>query len=139
MKPRTNRSIRLRLLTLAAALSLVTLGASHARAQAMLAFSGGSGAPLTLTLNAPVTYFITTASGSGGAPFFDFQGVGDVFGSSPYVSGTVTFTINGGAAHTFSYLASGTPAAARRRRMPTSTARCRAWRWATRWCSRPAR
>ena len=44
-------SIR-RLLTFAAALGLVILGAARARAQANLTFSGGPGAPLTLTLSA---------------------------------------------------------------------------------------
>ena len=90
------------------ALGLATLGASHARAQASLTFSGGNGAPLVLRLNAPVTYAVTTAEASGTAPSFVFQSVGNVFGSVPTVSGMLTFTINGGAAQTLTSLLSGT-------------------------------
>ena len=96
-------------LTLAAAvLGLATLGAGHARAQAMLTFAGGNNTPLTLTLNAPVTYLITTTSGQGFDRNFVFQGVGDVFNDSRMtVNGTITFTINGGAAQTFNTIDSG--------------------------------
>ena len=106
---KVNPSIHLLALAGAATFLLATLGASHACAQARLTFSGGLGAPLHLTLNAPVTYMITTATASGNAPLFDFQGVGNLFGNgnSPAVSGTVTFTINGAAAQTFATLASG--------------------------------
>ena len=107
----TTRSVRPRLRSLslalaAAVLGLATLGAAHARAQASLTFSGGLGTPLTLTLNAPVTYAITAAGANGNAPLFDFQGVGNVFVNLT-VSGTVTFTINGGAAQTFTKINSG--------------------------------
>lgn len=91
---------------LAAALALATLGVSHACAQANLTFSGGLGAPLTLTLNSPVTYTITVSNNH--APIFLFQGVGNAFNnSSPAVSGTITFTIDGGAAQTFTTMNSG--------------------------------
>ena len=89
-----------------ATLLLATLGASHARAQAMLTFTGGNNTALTLTLNAPVTYTITASAGNNLSPFFDFQGVGNVF-SNLGVSGTITFTINGGVAQTFTNLNSG--------------------------------
>ena len=98
-------------LTLAAAvLGLATLGASDARAQGMLTFSGGNGAPLTLTLNAPVTYVITTAADAYNGPSFNFQGVGNVFHLSNVgtaASGTIAFTINGRAAQTVNTLNSG--------------------------------
>ena len=93
---------RRRVLTLAAiCCSLATLGAAHAHAQADLTFSGGNGAPLSLTLNAPVTYLVMTAP-DGTASFFVFQGVGNIFGGGQIgdtVSSTITFTINVGAAH----------------------------------------
>ena len=95
------------LLLAAACLTLSTLGASHAWAQADLTFTGGDGiAPLTLTLNAPVTYVVTTAS-STSAPLFVFQGLGNLFSSRPSVSGTITFKINGGAAQSIFTIESG--------------------------------
>ena len=97
-------SLRRALALAVAALSLSALGASHAHAQAMLTFGGGNNKPLTLTLNAPVTYKVTTAAAN--APFVVFQSVGNVLGSVP-VSGMLTFTINGGAAQMFTYLNSG--------------------------------
>jgi hypothetical protein len=61
-----------------------------------LTFSGGSGSPLTITLNEPVTYTITAPPSIGF--LFDFKGVGNVFGGTLNVSGTMTYTVNGGAA-----------------------------------------
>src|SRR4051794_8510659 len=60
-----------------------------------LTFSGGSGSPLTITLPQPVTYSIT--SPPTGGVLFDFKGVGNVIGGTVNVSGTMTYTINGGA------------------------------------------
>ena len=91
-------------LTLAAA---GLAAASSARAQALLAFSGGNGTPLTLTLNAPISYTVTRAGATLNAPYFDFQGVGNVFSSRYNLGGTITFTINAGAAQGFGTLASG--------------------------------
>ena len=96
---------------LAAALTLLLLAAlpGRAHAQADLTFSGGNGAPLSLELNAPVTYVVTAAPAFG-SPQFDLQGVGDVFGGNTgglSLSGTITFTINGGAAQTLSTIRSG--------------------------------
>ena len=95
---------------LAAVLGLAALGATHARAQALLTFSGGLGTPLTLTLNAPVTYAITTAGSASSSPYFIFQGVGNVYNTDfPIVSSTLTFTINGGPAQTVDSAGSGFP------------------------------
>ena len=98
---------RLVLPLLAAALGLATLGAPHARAQADLSFSGGLGAPLTLTLSTPVTYAITASNGSYPAPYFVFQGLGNVFSNGPSASGTITYTLDRGAAQTLNRLESG--------------------------------
>jgi hypothetical protein len=108
MKTKTRSILALRPLLLAgAALLLLAAAPGRAHAQANLTFSGGLGTPLRLTLNAPVTYAVTTAGAASNAPFFVFQGVGNVFGGTPSVSGTVTFSINGGAAQTFNILGSG--------------------------------
>jgi len=61
-------------------------------------FSGGSGTPLSFTLTEPVTYLITANSPVGSAPFFILQNVGsNIFPTSaPFLTGDITFTINGG-------------------------------------------
>ena len=89
----------------AAYFTLGTLGASHARAQADLTFSGGNGTPLVLTLDAPVTYAVTTAS-SYDTPYFDLVAVGNFFNDTS-LSGTITYTIAGGAAQTLTTIYSG--------------------------------
>ena len=95
MNTKTN-SLR-RALTLAAAcLTLGTLGLSHARAQANLTFTGGEGTPLTITLDQPVTYVITTAVTAGSGPVFLFENVGDVFTFDTAGTGTLAFTLNAG-------------------------------------------
>ena len=104
MKINITSSLRRSLALAVAVLGLAALGASHALAQASLTFGGGLGMPLTLTLNAPVTYVVTMAAAN--APYVVFQSVGNVLGSRP-VSGTLTFTINGGAPQSFTYLNSG--------------------------------
>jgi hypothetical protein len=76
-----------------------------AQAQASLTFSGGGGTPLTLTLASPITYTITTATGAG--PLFLFQGVGNIFSSVPTVTGTITYSKNGGAATSLQNIRSG--------------------------------
>jgi hypothetical protein len=60
-----------------------------------MTFSGGGGSPLTITLPQPVTYTVTTAPSIGA--LFDFKGVGNLFGGTLNVSGTLTYTVNGGA------------------------------------------
>ena len=100
-------TLRRALTVAAAALSLTTLGAAHAHAQANLTFSGGLGAPLRLTINAPILYVVTTAPASL-SPLFIFQGVGNVTSGTRFdVTGTITFTVNGGPAQTLDGLLSG--------------------------------
>ena len=97
-------SLKKSLLAVAAAFVLVS---GSARGQANLTFSGGNGSPLSLTLNQPVVYTITTGFSVG--PFFIFQNVGNPFngmgGDSP--RGTISFTINGGASQEIYTMNSG--------------------------------
>jgi hypothetical protein len=81
--------------------------AAHA-ASIPLTFTGGSGSPLTITLAQPATYTVATAP-TGGS-LFDFKGVGNVFGGAVNVSGTMTYTINGGAPISINVGSTNTPA-----------------------------
>jgi hypothetical protein len=91
------------LLTVAATFVLLS---GSARGQANLTFSGGNGSPLSLTLNQPVVYTITTGFSVG--PFFIFQNVGNPFnGAGGTVLGTISFTINGGASQVIYTINSG--------------------------------
>ncbi|MDQ2949717.1 MAG: PEP-CTERM sorting domain-containing protein [Acidobacteriota bacterium] len=92
-------------------LTALLASAGSARAQADLTFSGGNNTPFVLTLNAPVRYAITANGANGISPLFIFQGVGDVFGGLfPGVSGTVSFSINGGSAQSITGENSGVTA-----------------------------
>jgi hypothetical protein len=72
--------------------------AGAARAAAILSFSGGNGTPLALTLNLPVSYTINAAP-TGSEPFFLFKSVGNVLGSQQGLSGSISYSVNGGSAH----------------------------------------
>lgn len=74
---------------------------SRAHAQANATFSGAMGAPLRLTLNAPVTYLITTASADSRL-YFDLQGAGNFFTGAVAVTGSITYSINNGTPVTIS-------------------------------------
>ena len=100
----------LRSLALLAAVSLAVFAiVPHVHAQADLTFSGGNGAPLELTLDAPVTYLVTnTPAPASSSPGFDLQGVGEIVDNDAQgLTGTITFTINGGPAQTISEFNSG--------------------------------
>jgi hypothetical protein len=92
------------LLAIAAAFVLVS---GSARGQANLTFSGGNGSPLSLTLNQPVVYTITTGFSVG--PFFIFQNVGNPFhgAGDGGLHGNISFTINGGASQEIDIMNSG--------------------------------
>lgn len=105
--PLTQQHMNMNALRSTAILAAVALAAFSAaprvHAQADLEFAGGDGAPLVLTLDAPVTYLVTTASTGANGPGFDFQGVGDVFPDEfASVAGSITFTIDGGPAQSIS-------------------------------------
>ncbi len=84
------------------------------QAQANLTFSGGNGAPLSITLLEPVTYTInstactTTGLPAATGPSFVFDEAGNPFlNSFPSVTGNITFSINGGAAQPITTANSG--------------------------------
>ena len=93
---------RNRFLGILSTIALIGSFAPAARAQALLSFTGGSGAPLTLALLSPVTYTVT-ANSNGIGPGFIFQNVGDLLGNSnPQITSTITYSVNGGALKTLS-------------------------------------
>jgi hypothetical protein len=75
-----------------AALSLC----SSVHGQASLSFSGGNGAPLTLTLAQPINYVINANHGPYQPTFF-FAGPNALFPLPVVLSGNIFFTVNGGA------------------------------------------
>jgi hypothetical protein len=93
----TNYSLVARVALFSLAASALLASAGHVRAQANLSFSGGSSSPFVLTLNAPVQYVINAALTSN-APFFVFKNVGNPVGSQTSVTGSISFSINGGPA-----------------------------------------
>jgi hypothetical protein len=62
---------------------------------------------LSFTLTQPVIYTITSAFGAGNGPAFIFQNLGNVFGGQFATTGTITYTINGGAPISFDTVGSG--------------------------------
>jgi hypothetical protein len=70
-----------------------------AHGQANLTFSGGSGTPLSTTLQTSVIYTVNNEAcvGPSNGPIFIFDEVGNPFRiSGSIVTGTITFSINGG-------------------------------------------
>lgn len=85
---------------------LPACGLSPACAAVMVNFSGGGGAPLSLTLPQPLSYTIN-ANGTGG-PFFIFDGAGNVFaGASQTLTGDITYAIDGGSPTAITFMNSG--------------------------------
>ncbi len=91
-----------------AAVAALALGVSSSAFGVVLNFSGGGGTPLSMTLASPVSYTITQAVGGSSAPAFIFQGTGNPFlNASRPVIGSITFSVNGGAAQTITTANSG--------------------------------
>jgi MYXO-CTERM domain-containing protein len=80
--------------------------AGAARASAIVVFGGGSGAPLSTTLSLPVSYTINAALTSN-APFFVLQNAGNPLHSQRGDTGTISYSVNGGATHTITAENSG--------------------------------
>jgi len=78
--------------------------APSAEAAVTLDTSGGSGAPVTVTLLSPITFTITVQQGVS-APIFVFDGFGADFGGS--VTGSITYSVNGGPAKAINYMGYG--------------------------------
>jgi hypothetical protein len=75
---------------------LASLLSTSACAVASMSFSGGNGNPLVFTLNQSIQYTVT-GTPPAYSPFFGFRNVGNVLGGSrPGVSGTMTYSVNGG-------------------------------------------
>ena len=86
---------------------LASLLSTSAHAVASMSFSGGNGSQVVFTLNQPVEYTITTTSAVE-APIFAFRGVGDLFAATwPAVSGSMTYSVNGGSPLTLETVNSG--------------------------------
>ena len=69
--------------------------ASFAQAQMVdLSFSGGSGTPLSITLNAPLTFTVTEIPETDG-PMIVFENLIN-YNNLTHILGSITFTINGG-------------------------------------------
>jgi len=78
----------------ALAVALVLLAPLAHAGLVPLTFSGNTNAPLTINIPQPITYTITSGPA---LPVFDFKAVGNIIGGSANVSGTLAYTINGGA------------------------------------------
>ena len=71
--------------------------AGHADGAVTLGFSGGGGAPLTITLLSPIAYIATQGVVGSFGPSFVFEDVGNIIpGPFRNFTGTITYTINGG-------------------------------------------
>jgi hypothetical protein len=77
------------------ALAAFALAASAHAGNVQVNFSGGSGAPLTITLPQAVSFTVTNDT-PGAVVDFVFQGVGNFIGGSALVSGSLSYTTNGG-------------------------------------------
>src|SRR3978361_226495 len=99
----TIRNVVLPLLLGAGLLASPSLRAQN---QAALTFTGGNNTPLTLTLAVPVTYTIT-ASGTNG-PLFVLQNIANDFhNNQPAVTGSLSYSINGGSLQSITVLSPG--------------------------------
>lgn len=80
----------------AAFFAALGMGATQSALGVVINFSGGAGAPLTITLTSPVSY---TAFLPSTGPKFIFEGVGSLFPvlESTFFFSTITFSVNGGA------------------------------------------
>jgi len=98
--------VKLKLQFLIAAVFVLMIYIPTVQAQANLTFSGGNGTPLSTTLQRSITY--TTTTDCIFSPFFVFQGVGNVFPLSYLeVTGTISYSINGGFARPINRVNSG--------------------------------
>jgi|GEM_PF-2961328 hypothetical protein len=99
---------RIRFLSVAVCgFSLFALISPAAHSQADLTFSGGSGAPLVLTLNTDISYTINNITALP-VPVFVFKSVGNpINGTNGTNLVTITSLLNGGAPLTISGISSG--------------------------------
>ncbi|HEX8287106.1 MAG TPA: VCBS repeat-containing protein, partial [Pyrinomonadaceae bacterium] len=91
--------MKLKLQFIIAAIIVLAIYIPVVHGQANLTFSGANGTPLTITLQQSVTYTINNPNCTNG-PIFVFDGAGSFpsVGGDQVVSGTMSFSINGGSA-----------------------------------------
>ncbi len=101
--------------SLKALVLLAPLLSATADAAIALEFSGGSGAPLSITIVEPVMFMVNVPQGVSGSPAFLIEDIGEIFAgfTNAGVSGNDTFTVNNGAPVTmatfFGGINAGTP------------------------------
>lgn len=96
-----------RTVVFAFALVGISLFTSVASARVPVVFSGGGGGPVSITLPKAVTFTTFQPSSSFGY-FFVIQGTSDPFGNTfPFVSGDITYSVNGGTPEPLIYANSG--------------------------------
>ena len=84
--------------SLKALVLLAPLLSATADAAIALEFSGGSGAPLSITIVEPVMFTVNVSQGVSGSPAFLIEDIGQIFSGFTFdgLSGDVTFTVNSG-------------------------------------------
>jgi hypothetical protein len=98
--------IKLQFMTAAFAALMIFVPIAHG--QARLTFSGGSGTPLSTTILTPITYTVNNANcGINNGHFFIFAEAGNPFAVFFTVTGTISFTANGGEAQPITVEGSG--------------------------------
>ena len=95
--------------SLKALVLLAPLLSATADAAIALEFSGGSGAPLSITIVEPVMFTVNVPQGVSGSPAFLIEDIGEIFAGFTLtgLSGDVTFTVNSGAPVAMSSLYGG--------------------------------
>jgi hypothetical protein len=91
---RRERGVLIEFLILSTLVTFAFAASSHA-GNVQVNFSGGSGSPLTITLPQAVSFTVTNDT-AGSVADFVFLGVGNFIGGSAGVSGTLSYTTNGG-------------------------------------------
>ena len=104
--------MKLKLQFIIAAFIALVVYVPVAHGQANLTFSGGNGTPLTTTLTRSVTYTIPRTNSNcffktGFNPYFNFDEVGNPVPSNPAVTGTISYSINGGVLRPIDFERSG--------------------------------
>jgi MYXO-CTERM domain-containing protein len=97
----------LRTVTLTTFLGFALISTSHAIAAVPVEFSGGNGAPISITLPYPVSFTTFDATSAFGFAFM-IQGTPDPFGNTfPTLTGDITYSVDGGGPEPLIYANSG--------------------------------
>lgn len=104
--------MKLNLRFLIAAFFVMMFYTAAVQAQANLTFEGGNGTPLSITLHQSVVYTInSTVCSSTSSLIFAFDEAGNPFSNTGgrEVTGTISFSVNGGNPQQFAFINSGYP------------------------------